>query len=149
MRDLLELRSDRSVSASYYEPLLGFLRTQTATGPFRVEVPLTANKWEAAFVASEFPIARGWERQLDQERNGLFYEDSLDPDRLLTWLQHNGVRFVAVPQLADRAFDPAGLGEVQLIRDGEAPYLTQVWGSADWRVYRVPGDTSLVDGPGR
>src|SRR5262249_19449874 len=112
-------------------------------------VPLTANKWEAAFVASDFPIARGWERQLDQERNGLFYADSLDPTAYSTWLQHNGVRFVAVPQLADRAFDPAGIGEVQLIRDDRAPFLRQVWGSADWRVYQVAGDTSLVDGPGR
>jgi hypothetical protein len=148
IRDLLELRSDRSVSASYYEPLLGFLRTQTSDGPFRVEVPLTANKWEAAYVASDFPIARGWERQLDQERNGLFYEDSLDPVAYSTWLQHNGVRFVAVPQLPDRAFDPAGVGEVELVREGRAPFLQLVWGSADWRVYQVAGDTTLVDGPG-
>jgi hypothetical protein len=149
VRDLLELRSDRSVSASYYEPLLGFLRTQEPVGPFRVEVPLTANKWEAAYVASDFPIARGWERQLDQERNGLFYEDSLEPAAYSTWLQRNGVRFVAVPQLPDRAFDPAGLGEVELIREGRAPFLDLVWGSADWRVYEVVGDTTLVDGPGR
>jgi hypothetical protein len=150
VRDLLELRSDRSVDAAYYEPLLDFLGTQTASGPFRVEVPLTSNKWEAAFVASDFPIARGWERQLDQERNGLFYGDSLDPAEYSTWLQHNGVRFVAVPQLPDRAFDPAGIGEVELIREGQAaPFLDLVWGSADWRVYEVAGDTTLVDGPGR
>jgi hypothetical protein len=149
VRDLLELRSDRSVSASYYDPLLRFLRTQAPAGPFRVEVPLTSNKWEAAFVADEFPIARGWERQLDQERNGLFYEETLDPDAYGTWLDRNGVRFVAVPQLPDSAFDPAGLNEVELVREGRAPFLREVWRSADWRLYEVQGGTTLVDGPGR
>ena len=43
-------------------------------GPFRVEIPFTDNHWESRWVAPHVPLARGWERQLDRERNALFYD---------------------------------------------------------------------------
>ena len=41
----------------------------------RVEVPMTVNHWEAADLAKVVPLARGWERQLDQKANPIFYDD--------------------------------------------------------------------------
>jgi hypothetical protein len=148
VRDLLKLRSDASVNQSYYEPMLGFLRTEWAEGePFRVEIPALANHWEAAYVADEFPIARGWERQLDEKHNALFYEGGqLDFISYGAWLTENGVRFVAVPDLPDAAFDDAGLHEANLIRQG-LPYLQRVHRSPDWTVYEVVNGVSLVEGP--
>ena len=148
VRDLLKLRSDASVNQSYFEPVLGYLRTAWAQGePFRVEIPALANHWEAAYVADEFPIARGWERQLDEKHNGLFYEEGrLDFLSYSAWLSENRVRFVAVPDLPDAAFDDAGLHEADLVRQG-LPYLQRVYRSPDWTVYEVMGGISLVDGP--
>ncbi len=148
VRDLLKLRSDASVNESYFEPVLGFLRTEWAQGePFRVEVPALANHWEAAYIADEFPIARGWERQLDEKHNEIFYgEDQLNFISYGAWLSENRVRFVAVPHLPDGAFDDAGLHEANLIRQG-LPYLQRVFDSTEWTVYEVLGGISLVDGP--
>ena len=54
-------------------PLLGFLhRADRPLG--RVEVVPTAFHWEAAYVAPAFPLARGWERQLDTANNSIFYD---------------------------------------------------------------------------
>ena len=64
---------DDSTSADYYEPLLGFLDDVGAEDG-RIEVVPTARHWEAAYVAATFPIARGWERQLDIRFNALFYD---------------------------------------------------------------------------
>ena len=33
------------------------------------------NHWEAADLAKVLPLARGWERQLDQKANPIFYDD--------------------------------------------------------------------------
>ena len=61
-----------SMRAAYFQPLLGFLhRADRPLG--RVEVVPTAFHWEAAYVAPEFPLARGWERQLDTANNSIFY----------------------------------------------------------------------------
>ena len=40
----------------------------------RVEVAFTHNHWEAAHLATSVPLARGWERQLDEKANPLFYD---------------------------------------------------------------------------
>ena len=51
-----------------------FLARAAAGHGVRVEIPFTDTHWEAYRVASEFPLARGWERQLDRDDNGLFYD---------------------------------------------------------------------------
>ena len=56
------------------------------------------------YVATELPLARGWERQLDIGRNAIFYDAELDPDAYHRWLRDHAVRFVA---LADVPIDPS------------------------------------------
>ena len=43
----------------------------------RIEVPFTSGHWETAYLAPDFELARGWLRQLDRTRNGLFYDGEL------------------------------------------------------------------------
>ena len=72
---------DPSTERGYYRPLIAYLASVGAeTG--RVEVVPTARHWEAAFVAARFPIARGWERQLDIRFNPLFYVPELTSARV-------------------------------------------------------------------
>jgi hypothetical protein len=141
VRDVSNAPWDEAQAAAYYRPLLTFLARQPGP-PFRVEIPFTAFHWEAFEVAPRFPIARGWERQLDIEYNGLFYAGPLTPATYLAWLRQLAVRFVAVP---DTAFDYAGGKEVALINRG-LPYLRAVWSTRHWRVYEVLGATPIVQG---
>src|SRR5439155_24330503 len=85
-----------SAQSSYYRPHLGFLfRTDPARA--LVEIPFTRSHWEAAEVAPHFPLARGWERQADIGRNGLFYDGVLNEVTYATWLTERAVAFVALP----------------------------------------------------
>jgi hypothetical protein len=135
-----------SESASYFGPLLGFLRhNESPLG--RVEVVPTATHWEAAYVAPYFPLARGWERQLDTAENAIFYvPGKLTPASYRTWLYANGVRFVALPE--NVPLDYAAAAEARLVRRG-MPGLRPVWHSGYWRVYAVEGAPGLVSGPAR
>ena len=81
IRDVNRSANDPSVSAAYYQPLLAFLDRQDGP-PFRVEIPFTKFHWETYDVAPHFPLARGWERQLDIKYNHLFYDGSLTPATL-------------------------------------------------------------------
>ncbi|HWH10341.1 MAG TPA: hypothetical protein VG165_04385 [Solirubrobacteraceae bacterium] len=135
--------ADPSTSATYFHPLLTYLRQ--ADQPLgRVEVVPTALHWEAAFVAPYLPLARGWERQLDVANNALFYgSHPLTPAAYRAWLLANGVRFVA---LADVSLDYSAFAEAGLVR-AQAAGLSLVWRNADWRVYAVQGAPGLVSGP--
>ena len=134
-----------SMQAAYFHPLLGFLhRADRPLG--RVEVVPTAFHWEAAYVAPSFPLARGWERQLDTANNAIFYDPgTLTRASYRRWLFTNGVRFVALP---DVALDYAAKAEGRLVSAG-VPGLTLVWHSAHWRVYSVAGAPGIVSGPAR
>jgi hypothetical protein len=135
---------DPSAGAAYYTPLLSYLeRAGAADG--RVEVPFTRMHWEAVHVAQRFALARGWERQLDRRYNGLFYEKRLRPADYERWLRSEGVRFVAVP---DVALDPAGKREALLIARRPA-FLRPVWRSRHWRVYEVTDHTTMASGGAR
>jgi hypothetical protein len=130
--DVRKALDDPSARASYYRPLLDYL--QRADGDrARVEIPFTRSHWEAAEVATHFPLARGWERQADIGRNGLFYDGVLNPITYATWLTERGVRFVALP---DAKPDYSAYRERGLIESG-LPYLRLAWRSQHWRVYRV------------
>ena len=48
----------------------------TPAHPARIEVVPTRDHWEARWLAPHVAIARGWERQLDRDRNALFYDES-------------------------------------------------------------------------
>ncbi|HWH95265.1 MAG TPA: hypothetical protein VNT03_15500, partial [Baekduia sp.] len=152
--DVWRARSDASVHASYYDGLLRFLDgRRAAEGPFRIEIPFTDNHWESARVAGGrrkgggFPLARGWERQLDRKVNGLFYDDApLTPERYRRWLDENAVRYVA---LADAPVDYSAAAEARLVRDGGAPYLRPVFRDDHWRVFAVDRPAPLASGGAR
>lgn len=136
---------DASVHERYYGGLLRFLATRDG-GPFRVEIPFTDNHWEARWLAPRMPLARGWERQVDRERNALFYDGRpMTAQRYRRWLDDNAVRFVA---LADAPIDYSAAREAQLLRDG-VPFLHEVWHDAHWRVFEVAGARPLASGAAR
>jgi hypothetical protein len=141
VRDLSTASGDPSVSTGYYQPLLAFLERQPGP-PFRVEIPFTRFHWEAYVVASRFPLARGWERQLDTRDNALFYDGRLTASSYDAWLHRTAVRFVAAP---DAALDYSAKAEMRLIDRG-LPYLQLVMHSAHWRVYAVQDATPIAQG---
>jgi hypothetical protein len=141
VRDVSNASWDQSRAAAYYRPLLSFLSGRPGA-PFRVEIPFTAYHWEAFEVAPRFPLARGWERQLDIEYNGLFYGGPLTAATYEAWLHQLAVRFVAVP---DMRLDYAGVKEAALIDRG-LPYLRLVRRTLHWRVYSVLDATPVAQG---
>lgn len=136
-----------SASRAFFAPLDRVLASEEAAGPpGRVEVVPTAYHWEAAYVATTMPLARGWERQLDEADNPLFYGGRLTPTTYRDWLLDNGVRFVALPAAP---LDMAGKAEGALVASGRVPGLRPVWSSSDWRLYAVAGSPGIASGPGR
>jgi hypothetical protein len=143
--DWARAAGDPSVHQRYYAGLLGFLGAQRG-GPFRLEIPFTDNHWESRWVAPRVPLARGWERQVDRQRNALFYDGRpITAARYRRWLDDNAVRFVA---LADAPIDYSAAREAALVRHG-TPYLREVWHDAHWRVFAVAGATPLASGAAR
>lgn len=145
--------TDPAVKASYYGPLLKELRTLGVgygERPVRMEIVPTANHWEARWMAPYVMIARGWERQLDRYRNGLFYEGParpLTPARYGAWLEREAVSYVALP---DAPLDYSGKPEARLLRsaaDIAASGLREVWRSRHWRLFAVLGPTPLAERP--
>ncbi|MGA8114210.1 MAG: hypothetical protein WCA46_11155, partial [Actinocatenispora sp.] len=132
--------ADHSV---YYQPLIDRLKQERPVG--RVEVVPMFDHWESTYVAESVPLARGWERQIDVERNPIFYDTNLAPDTYLTWLYRNAVDFVAVAK--QERLDKYGQAEAKLVGSG-LPYLKRVWSTEDWTLYAVVGAQQLVSGAG-
>jgi hypothetical protein len=144
VRDLIRNARDDSTQASYYRPLLEFLARE-GREPGRIEIPFTRAHFEAYEVARRWPLARGWQRQLDIERNRLFYGGVLNDLTYATWLSENGVRYVALP---DAPLDFSSRKEKELI-EAEPAYLRQRWASEHWRVYEVTlPHPLLIEGDG-
>ncbi len=141
VRDLVIASGNASTSTGYYRPVLDFLGRQSGP-PFRVEIPFTRFHWEAFAVAEHYPLARGWERQLDIKDNGLFYSGRLTAATYEAWLHRSAVRFVAAP---DAPLDYSALGEMRLI-DGGLPYLRLVSRTTHWRIYAVSDPTPIAQG---
>ncbi len=160
--DFAAAASDPSVDASYYAPLLGELHTLGVgygARPARIEVVATADHWEARFLAPHVMIARGWERQLDVYRDGLFYDEAkpLTAAGYRAWLSQNAISYVALP---GAPLDYSAHSEARLVRGfnagaGEATgrggglrYLREIWHSRHWRLFVVLGATPLASPPG-
>ena len=141
VRDVSAATGDPSATPAYWRPLLGFLDRQ-AGPPFRVEIPFTRFHRESYEVAPRFPLARGWERQLDIEDNAIFYTRGLTAAGYDAWLHRLGVRFVA---LSDAPLDYSARTEQALVQRG-LPYLRPVLRTAHWRVYAVRNATPIVSG---
>ena len=141
--------SDRAASRSYYAPLLAELRSLGVgygARPARIEVVPTRIHSEAVWVAERVMLARGWERQLDVQRDGLFYDSArtLSATRYRAWLGAQAVSYVALP---DAALDYSGRAEARLVRS-RPPYLREVWSSRHWRLFAVVGAGALAQPPG-
>ncbi len=132
---------DPSTSRSYFAPVAHWLREHGGR-EVRVEVPPTANHWESAYLAPSFELARGWLRQLDRTRDGIFYTDdsSLTDRAYSAWLRNNAIHYVALP---GASLDYSSIAERRLILR-EPPYLSLRWQSAHWRVYAVRNPAPLV-----
>jgi hypothetical protein len=90
-------------------------------------------------------LARGWERQLDRLRNGLFYDETrLDGARYGDWLAREAVSYVA---LGDSPLDYSAHDEARLLRLGLVDGLREVWHSAHWRLFAVAAPRPLADLP--
>jgi hypothetical protein len=144
VRDVVSVSNDPSASTGYYQPVLRFLRRQAAAvgPPFRTEIPFTRFHWEAWVVASHFPLARGWERQLDIADNPLFYRGRLTAAAYKRWLHANAIRFVVAP---DAPLDYSAQREMALIDRG-LPFLDLVMRSPHWRMYEVDHATPIASG---
>lgn len=138
---------DSSSQPAFYRPLLAELGTeQRASGPTalgrRVEVVDTVNHWASAYLSS-VSLARGWDRQADVADDPIFYDrGELSAANYHDWLHQLAVGWVALPAAA---LDYASVEEGKLVSGG-LPYLTPVWSTPQWRLYRVDDPTSLATG---
>ena len=111
-----------------------------------MEVAFTRNHWEAAHLATAVPLARGWERQLDQKVNPLFYDDKrFTTERYHAWLQENAVRWVALPAAP---LDYSARAEARLLERGPA-FLRPAYRSAQWRIWEVRDPGAPASGSAR
>jgi hypothetical protein len=146
--DYASAASNATADASYYRPLLAQLR-RMGIGydgrPARIEVVPTRNHGEARWVADRVALARGWQRQLEHERYGLFYEGAQRPSAgaYRAWLSEQAISYVA---LTNGPLDYSGVGEARVI-DGAPSYLREVWHSAHWRLFAVRDATPLAQPP--
>lgn len=132
---------DPSRSPAYYTGLLGYLHTQPEPAG-RLEIPFTREHWESDYVASHYPLARGWDRQLDLQHNAVLYAP-MTQQAYHDWVDANAVDLIALP---DVPLDPSGKYEALLIKGG-LPWLQPVWHDAHWQVWRVKHAVPLVSGP--
>ncbi|HVO52996.1 MAG TPA: hypothetical protein VMT37_01135 [Solirubrobacterales bacterium] len=131
---------DPSTTKAYFVPAARWLRAHGAKGA-RIEVPPTANHWEAAYLAPSFDLARGWLRQLDTTRDDIFYDDGELTNRTYSaWLRDNAISYVALP---DAPLDYSSTAEQRLILR-EPPYLKLRYSSEHWRIYEVVHPKPLV-----
>jgi len=132
--------ADRTVSASYYDPLVSYVATLPQ--PQRVEVVPTETFAQAdTFALRANGIARGLETQLDRKLNPDFYTGRLDAVTYHRWLTEHAVSIVALPlgRLREMSLDEAGV-----IR-GRPTYLREVWENDDWQVFAVVDASPLAD----
>jgi hypothetical protein len=108
----------------------------------RVEVVPARSHREASALAPYVNLARGWNRQADMERNPIFYDNTLNSASYHEWLQRWAVHFVVLPK-----GEPDGNGgerERALVQRG-MPYLKQIWGDANWQLFRVTDPMPLAE----
>jgi hypothetical protein len=145
MLDDLVRAGSPETHAAFYQPLLAELDRRGPVG--RVEVVPLRDHWESRYVAARVPLARGWERQVDVDRNPMFYTtDPLAPDEYRDWLRANAVDYVAYAP--NSAPDRPARQEAVLVAGGQ-PYLREVWRDSTWRLYAVADPAPLVARPGR
>jgi hypothetical protein len=152
--DFVSTVSNRGVERAYYAPVIAeLLRLGVGYGhrPARIEAVPTVDHWEARYLAPAVMMARGWERQLDRYRNGLFYRSTAPtPAVYRAWLRAQAVSFIALP---DASLDYSGKAEAHLLGEpavsGSGGYLHEVWRSTHWRLFAVRDPAPLASPPAR
>jgi hypothetical protein len=140
--DVVTSRPDESWTTDL-DPLLAQLEALNVETS-RVEVVPTSSHREASALAPYVNLARGWNRQVDAERNPIFYQPGLlTHDSYRAWLDRWAVSYVVLPTGPP---DEAGLAEAELVQSGPS-YLREVWSDANWRLFRVTSPTPLADFP--
>src|SRR4051812_26751491 len=135
VRAVAEAHGDPSTRLAFQAEARDFLVKHAKPGE-RVEVPLTMNHWEAVDLAKVVPLARGWERQLDQKANPIFYDgEQLTASNYHAWLRENAVRYVALPAAP---LDYSAREEAVVLERG-ARFLKPVYDSPRWRIWEVVG----------
>jgi hypothetical protein len=133
---------DPSSHASYYAGVLPYLEAHRAPLA-RVEIPFTRDHWEATFVAEQVDLARGWDRQVDLQRNAVLY-DPMTAAAYRAWLDANAVRYVALP---DVPLDSGGTAEAAILKNPPS-WLHEVYRNAHWRVWEVVDPSPIAAGAG-
>ena len=144
VRETAAVAGSQATQVSYYAPVERYLLSHGASIQ-RVEVPLTRSHWEAALLAPNVSLARGWEKQLEERYDSVLLKAGLTASAYRAWLDEQAVSYVALP---DVPLDPSSAQEGRLIRRG-LPYLRLVFASRHWRVYAVRAPTPLLSGPGK
>lgn len=127
---------------AYAKPLVGELHRLDADRG-RVEVVSAQTHFEAAGLSPYVNLARGWNRQVDVERNPLFYKGTLTPAAYHGWLRRWAVGYVVLPKAPP---DNAAVAEAKLVAEGQ-PWLRPVWRDPHWSVYRVSDPLPLAAAP--
>jgi hypothetical protein len=132
-------------SEQFVTALRGRLSAEPLLRDHRLEVVDVASHWPSARLLPTVTLARGWERQTDEELNPELYDGPpLTATAYRMFLDRNAVAFVAVPRNAPLDFGTQR--EAALIAAG-VPYLHQVWVDADWRLYAVSRPAAVVPAP--
>src|SRR3954453_9342493 len=135
VRAVAEAHGDPSTRLALQAEARDFLARGAKPGE-RVEVPITVNHWEAADLAKVVPLARGWERQLDQKANPIFYDgEQLTASNYHAWLRENAVKYVALPTAP---LDYSAREEALVLERG-ARFLKPIYESPRWRIWEVAG----------
>jgi hypothetical protein len=142
--DVAHSWNDPTANISYFAPLLRFL-DRHAQPIGRIEVVPLVHPWQATYVAPHYPLARGWEKQLDTKFASLDYGGRLTASTYRGWLDRLAVRYVALP---DYAVGSEFVPERRWIERG-LPYLRPVFRSTHWRVFAVRHPHPLAQGAAR
>ncbi|MGW7688774.1 hypothetical protein ACWGMA_07760 [Streptomyces asiaticus] len=108
----------------------------------RVEVVPAVNHRETTALGPHVNLARGWNRQLDVERGGLFYENEFTMGKYRAWLDRWAVGYVVLPEGEP---DWAAKDEAELVRSRPS-WLEPVWHDSQWQIYRVKDARPIISG---
>ncbi|MEE1739105.1 procyclic acidic repetitive family protein [Streptomyces sp. BE147] len=110
----------------------------------RVEVVPASSHREASALAPYVNLARGWNRQADMKRNPLFYDDTLNAMNYREWLDRWAVHYVVLP--TGKPDSSGAVQEAALVEKGQ-PYLKEIWGDANWKLFQVLEPVPMADPP--
>lgn len=130
--------------SSYARPLVGELG-QLKADQGRVEVVSAQTHWDAAGLAPYVNLARGWNRQVDVERNPLFYQGKLTSAAYHDWLRQWAVDYVVLPNAVP---DGAAVAEAHLVTEGQS-WLRPVWHDIHWKVFRLTDPLPMAAAPSK